>query len=268
MITEKKCTGCQEIKPSSDFSKWKRGKDGLQNYCKVCNRKYLKKFNVEYLPQRREGDQTKTGSYLNHIWLKMIKRCNDPADRGYPMYGGRGISVCERWLQWELFLEDMLEDYEQGLSLERIDVNGDYCPENCKWITRREQAFNKQDTIYISTPSGEKVSLTKHAYEIGFNRGTAYTRFMKYGDDYEKVFCPYELRDRSYDYEVKEYIAKNVHLSASEIINYVQENFNETLTRQYVRQVKSDWKRGITKSVLLKLFGPYEDFNKTLDTQQ
>lgn len=154
MSDTKKCTKCKEVKQTTEFSKWSRGKDGLQNYCKVCNRKYLKKFNIDYLPNRREEDQTKTGSYLNHIWLKMLKRCNNPNETHYHNYGGRGIKVCERWHDWNLFLEDMLEGYEMGLSIERIDVNGDYCPENCKWITKREQAFNKQDTIYVTTPDG------------------------------------------------------------------------------------------------------------------
>lgn len=260
MVTEKKCTGCQTLKPVAEFSKWSRGKDGFQNYCKICNRKYLKKFNIKYLPNRRAEDQTKSGSYLNHIWHRMINRCTNPQDSHYSTYGGRGIKVCERWLRWENFLEDMLDTYEKGLSIERVDVNGDYCPENCKWITRQEQAYNKQDTIYVTKPDGEKVTLMLHCRELSFNYGTAYGRYIKYGDTYEQIFASYELRDWKYDDEVKVYISQNMTAPTSQIIDYVKVNFDYELTGQYIRQLKSDWKRGLSKSVMLKLFGDYETF--------
>ena len=260
MIIEKKCTGCQEVKLVENFSKWSRGKDGYQNYCKLCNRKYLKKFNVDYLPARRSGDQTLTGSYLNHIWLKMIKRCSDPTDTHWQHYGGRGIMVCDRWLLWENFVEDMSPTYEQGLSIERVDVNKGYSPENCKWIERVDQAYNKTNTVWITLPNGETVSLALHCIEIGFSHTTAYGRFLRYGDDYNKIFATYELREWSYDNEIKVYISKNLSSPTKDIIAYVQENFGENLTGQYIRQLKSDWKQGKKSSVMLKLLGPYEEF--------
>lgn len=260
MIIEKKCTGCQQVKAVENFSKWSRGKDGYQNYCKLCNRKYLKKFNVDYLPARRAGDQTLTGSYLNHIWLKMIKRCTNPEDTHWEYYGGRGITVCERWLTWENFLEDMFDEYEQGLSIERIDVNKGYSPDNCKWIPRNEQPYNKTNTVWVTKPDGEVISLALHCLEVGFSQTTAYDRFTRYGDDYSKIFATYELREWCYDNEIKVYISKNLTLPTKDIIAYVQENFEETLTAQYIRQLKSDWKVGKSKSVMFKLFGPYEEF--------
>ncbi len=264
MITEKKCTGCQEVKPTSEFSKWSRGKDGFQNYCKICNRKYLKKFNVEYLPARREGDQSLTGSYLNHIWLKMLKRCTDPNNSHWRYYGGRGIKVCERWLVWENFVEDMLPTYEQGLTIEREDVNKDYCPENCKWIPRSEQPYNRTDTVWVTKPDGEVVSLALHCIEVGFKQTTAYDRFTRYGDCYDKIFADYELRDWCYEDGIRVYISQNLSAPTKDVIKYVEKNFNITLTGQYIRQVKSDWKRGLSKSIMLKRFGPYEDFVKNL----
>ena len=263
MITEKKCTRCQEVKPTSEFSKWNRGKDGFQNYCKVCNRNYLKKFNVDYLPARREGDQSLTGSYLNHIWLKMIKRCSDPKDSHWENYGGRGIKVCERWLVWENFVEDMIVTYEIGLTIEREDVNKGYYPENCKWIPKEYQPYNKTTTVWITKPDDSKVSLALHCKELGFKLSTAYGRYQDHGDDYEKIFADYDLREWRYEDGIRKYISENLDAPTKDIIAYVQENYGKTLTSQYIRQVKSDWKRGLPKSIMLRLFGPYEDFVKS-----
>ena len=71
----------------------------------------------------------------------MRRRCNSPKDTGYKDYGGRGIKVCQRWNKFNNFLADMGER-PKGYSLERIDVNGNYEPKNCKWIPMSEQGQN------------------------------------------------------------------------------------------------------------------------------
>lgn len=257
-MEEKKCTGCQTVKPVGDFSKWSRGKDGYQNYCKLCNRGYLKKFNVDYLPKRRNGDQSKTGSYLHHIFLKMHDRCKNPDGSHWDSYGGRGISVCERWTDWELFKEDMMEGYIKGLSIERIDVNGNYSPENCKWIPKEDQGLNKRDTVRI-TVDGETVGLTEYCRQIGFSESTAYARYRKVGDDYFAIFKEYELIQLK-SFEVKKFIADNFNRNTAYIIGEVGRLFGQKLSQQYVRQIKSDWKVGKEKSTLKKLFGDFESY--------
>lgn len=84
----------------------------------------------------------------------MLHRCNKPKNRSYHNYGGRGIKVCERWHDYLNFKEDMLPTFAPKLTLDRIDVNGNYCLENCRWATVKEQQNNKRTNHLIDTPSG------------------------------------------------------------------------------------------------------------------
>ena len=95
-------------------------------------------------------------------WWNMYRRCNDPKTIGYENYGGRGIKVCERWKSFENFLADM-GDKERGYSIERINNDGDYEPENCKWIPVNDQWRNRRETRDWSAMAKRKWQIHREA---------------------------------------------------------------------------------------------------------
>ena len=91
-------------------------------------------------------------------WQGMFKRCENPSDINYHNYGGRGISVCERWRTFANFLEDMGLKGSPDLSIDRIDVNGNYEPSNCRWATHAQQTENRRPHIRPRNSKGQFTS--------------------------------------------------------------------------------------------------------------
>lgn len=107
-----------------------------------------------------------TGTKTFRIWLAMRQRCRDPNTKNYSRYGGRGIRVCERWeTSFEAFLEDMGERPE-GLTIDRVDNDGNYEPGNCRWATQKEQGSNTGKRLHIII-DGEDLNLGQAAQRIG-----------------------------------------------------------------------------------------------------
>jgi len=116
----------------------------------------------------RHGDTRRSHYAAEYgIWSKMIGRCTSPNDKHFRHYGGRGISVCDRWrLDYVNFLADMGRRPSPKHSIDRIDVNGNYEPGNCRWATAREQAANKQNTHWVQF-RGERVALIEACRRAG-----------------------------------------------------------------------------------------------------
>lgn len=91
------------------------------------------------------------GTRLYHCWDSMKQRCYNKNSSAYKYYGQRGISVCKEWKdRFESFMEWSLKNgYKDNLSIDRINVNGNYCPENCKWSTAKEQVRNRRNNVWI-----------------------------------------------------------------------------------------------------------------------
>lgn len=111
-------------------------------------------------------------------WAAMMNRCNNRNVRAYQNYGGRGVSVCNRWRDFTAFLEDMGPRPSPGHSIDRIDNNGNYEPGNCRWATKIEQARNTRRSVMVEV-AGEFVNLSEVAKRTGLSRSTISKRFKR-----------------------------------------------------------------------------------------
>lgn len=102
----------------------------------------------EFIKRLTKHNYSKTKIYI--VWKSMKQRCSNPNHKSYRYYGGRGITVCKRWLKFENFNRDMGKGWKLGLTIEREDNDGNYCLENCRWATRSEQQRNKRNNHLTS----------------------------------------------------------------------------------------------------------------------
>lgn len=124
------------------------------------------------------------------VWSHMKERCERRSHKSWPDYGGRGIKVCDRWQNFESFLSDM-GPVPERLTLERIDVNGNYTPENCRWASRTEQARNRRSTRLL-TAFGETKPAASWLEDgrCSANRTTFYKRIASGWDDRRAIVQP------------------------------------------------------------------------------
>lgn len=135
--------------------------------------------------QKQKNPSYKNGkskTRLYSIWSAMKTRCYNTRAASYKNYGGRGISVCEEWKNnFSVFYEWSIQNgYKDDLSIDRIDVNGNYHPENCRWATSKQQSCNTRRNIFI-TIEGETHLLLEWADISGINHYTMLNRYYRSG---------------------------------------------------------------------------------------
>jgi hypothetical protein len=132
------------------------------------------------------------GDRTYRIWNAMLTRCSNPNTPAHKHYGLRGIVVCERWLRFENFLADMGEAPD-GKSIDRIDNNGNYEQQNCRWATHTEQMNNTRTNVWI-THSGETLTRSQWERRLGLGKTTLRGRLRK-GTPLSEAMKPMEVGD-------------------------------------------------------------------------
>lgn len=145
-------------------------------------------------PNRKHGMK---GTRQYNIWQGMKSRClREKGQQNYKYYGGRGIKVCDRWNKFENFWEDMNSNYADNLTIDRIDVNGDYELSNCRWVPFKDQPYNKRSTRTL-TINGITKPLYIWARENNIRIKTLYSRVFTYNiKDPDLLLSPYHLNSR------------------------------------------------------------------------
>lgn len=113
----------------------------------------------------------------HNSWVQMRARCNSKTHHAYARYGGRGITVCDRWDDFRNFFEDMGER-PTGKTLDRINNDGNYEPANCRWATRKKQS-NNSSSVHPVSYNGKIQSITLWAEELGISRSLIASRLRR-----------------------------------------------------------------------------------------
>lgn len=165
-----------------------------------------------------------TNHPLYFVWKTMKQRCRNEKCKSFPNYGGRGIKMCDRWFDsFIAFFEDMGEKPSDAHSLERIDNDGDYVTENCRWATRREQNRNQRSNK-LFTFEGKTQCMTDWAVELGVNMQTLRRR-IKRGLPLSGILTAKDGREKTLKFEGKSYawcaLAAHLGISRSTLAYYL-----------------------------------------------
>lgn len=169
------------VKCDCDVLRTVRGKDLRRGRVKSCGCRRV-------ALNRQRTRHGKSRSAIYNIWSHMRRRCQDSKNLAYKDYGGRGIKVCDRWQVFDNFYADMGERPSLEHSLDRIDNDGNYEPENCRWATHQEQANNQRSNRNI-TFQGKTQTISAWARELGIKPAALFSRF-KCGFSVEEALRP------------------------------------------------------------------------------
>jgi len=147
-------------------------RERVWDLCRPCNSEYK----AEWLAKNP----------LYNVWRGMKKRCMLKENKDFSRYGGRGIEVCKRWMDYKSFEEDMLPGYKKGLQIDRVDNNKGYSPSNCRWATLYQNNGNKRNNRVVKC-NGLTNTVSKWARLLNINVGTLWRRIDTYRWPIEKA---------------------------------------------------------------------------------
>lgn len=125
---------------------------------------------------------------LYQIWGNMVNRCTNPNNPAWKRYGGRGIGVCREWIDYTTFSKWAKQNgYKDSLSIDRIDNDGNYCPENCRWVGVIAQANNKNNN-HLVIYNGETKTISEWSRLLGIPYKTLHRRIVSLGWEIERAF--------------------------------------------------------------------------------
>ena len=166
-------------------------KDGGTKSCGCLNNELCSHIASTYRPGLKHGGK---GERLYRVWKNMRNRCNNPMAKKYRIYGGRGITVCDEWDDYAAFRSWAIENgYQEGLQIDRIDNDGKYSPDNCRWVTNKVNSNNRGNN-HILTVNGISHTLSEWSDITGINRSTLYARVI-YGVDEQRILLKEDLRN-------------------------------------------------------------------------
>ena len=145
------------------------------------------------------SDRLKTHGMSKHpayaVWRSMIQRCTEPTHQAWKNYGGRGITVCERWLRsFENFWSDMGDAYAPGLDLDRRNNDAGYSPENCRWVSRKVNTRNRRVNRFVDTPIG-RMTVAELSEKTGIGVTTLLYR-LNHGVEGGSLLTPPDVTNR------------------------------------------------------------------------
>jgi hypothetical protein len=160
--------------------------------CKSCALKgntYGQGDRKLYSPLARQLFGTgRTHTSFYNTWVSIRQRCTNPSYVQWNDYGGRGITVCDRWNDFENFVTDMYPSFQEGLTIDRIDNDGPYSPDNCRWATRLVQNNNRRNNRLL-THDGLTMNVAQWARHIGITYSALHQRLGK-GWPLERALTP------------------------------------------------------------------------------
>ena len=144
------------------------------------------------------GDTSIKNNPIYHIWQGMRDRCSRKKNKSYSYYGGRGIKVCEEWQNSFLSFMNwaIANGYKKNLTIERIDNNGNYCPENCTFATMKQQSNNRRNGAYFSY-NGETHTISEWSDILGVKQSLLRYRLWK-GMPFQKAISKEDLRTKKW----------------------------------------------------------------------